>query len=83
MKVNVAVRRREQDGMLKNHKFQFWKIKVNVVLRSKISIRIAEEPKIPIQGQIEIPYFTKKLADVDPVAQELSIKLSYQSETSD
>ena len=76
MKVNVAVRRREQDGMLKNHKFQFWQIKVNVVLRSKISIRIAEEPKIPIRGQIELLDYKKKLADVDHVVQELSINLS-------
>ena len=51
--------------------------------KKKRSIWVVEEPKIPIQVQIEIPYFTKKLADVDPVAQELSIKLSYQSETSD
>ena len=36
----------------------------------------AEERKIPIQGQIELPYFTKKLADVDHVVQELSINLS-------
>ena len=35
-----------------------------------------EEPQIPIRGQIELPYFTKKLADVDPIVQELSIKLS-------
>ena len=31
--------------------------------------------KIPIPGQIEVPYFTKKLVDVEPVVKELSIKI--------
>ena len=39
-----------------------------------------EEPQIPIRGQIELPYFTKKLADVDFVLQELSIKLSLRNQ---
>ena len=44
--------------------------------KKKISRWVAEEHKIPIRCQIELLYFTKKLADVDPVVQELSIKLS-------
>ena len=32
--------------------------------------------KNSIRGQIELPYFTKKLVDIDPVVQELSINLS-------
>ena len=48
--------------------------------KKKRSRWVAEEPKIPIRGQIELPYFTKKLADVDFVLQELSIKLSLRNQ---